>query len=104
MLSKPSIIIRSRYLGFGTCCTIVLEAGGTSSLNQSYMVQASTTSLATGSMTYMICPCSNDVCRIRFDFTVSIRDELGGTMASYIYIYIFVCICICVKSFYSNLC
>jgi len=55
--------------GFGTCCSVVLEEGGSSSLNQSYMVQASTTSLATGPMTYTICPCSSDVCRIRFDFT-----------------------------------
>jgi len=55
--------------GFGTCCSVVLEEGGSSSLNQSYMVQASTTTLATGPMTYTICPCSSDVCRIRFDFT-----------------------------------
>jgi len=53
--------------GFGTCCSVILEAGGTSSLNQSYIVQPSSTSLAAGSMTYTICPCSNDVCRIRFD-------------------------------------
>ena len=65
------INICSRYLGFGTCCTVVLEEGGSSSLNQTYMVQASTTSLTTGPMTYTICPCSSDVCRIRFDFTVS---------------------------------
>jgi len=55
--------------GFGTCCTVVLEEGGSSSLNQSYMVQASSTSLAAGQMTYTICPCSTDICRIRFDFT-----------------------------------
>lgn len=55
--------------GFGTCCSVVLEEGGSSSLNQSYMVQASTTSLTSGQMTYQICPCSSDVCRIRFDFT-----------------------------------
>ena len=69
--SKPRINICFHYSGFGTCCTVVLEEGGSSSLNQTYMVQASTTSLATGPMTYRICPCSDDVCRIRFDFTVS---------------------------------
>jgi len=55
--------------GFGTCCSVVLDEGGSSSLNQSYIVQASSTSLTAGPMTYTICPCSTDVCRIRFDFT-----------------------------------
>ena len=58
-------------LGFGICCTIVLSDGGTTSLNQSYIVQSSSTSLGTGSRQYTICPCSSDVCRIKFDFTVS---------------------------------
>jgi len=66
--------------GFGTCCTVVLEEGGSSSLNQSYMVQASSTSLAAGQMTYTICPCSNDICRIRFDFTqFMLTGPFGGT-------------------------
>ena len=43
--------------------------GGTSSLNQSYIVQASGTNTPQGQMTYTICPCSTDVCRIKFDFT-----------------------------------
>jgi len=55
--------------GFGVCCSIVLEEGGSSSLNQSYMVQTATTSPTTGTMQYTICPCSSDVCRIRFDLT-----------------------------------
>jgi len=55
--------------GFGVCCSVVLEEGGSSSLNQSYMVQTASTALTTGSMQYTICPCSDDVCRIRFDFT-----------------------------------
>jgi len=37
--------------------------------NQSYIVQSSSTSLGTGSRQYTICPCSSDVCRIKFDFT-----------------------------------
>ena len=36
------------------------------------MVQAATTSPTTGTMQYTICPCSSDVCRIRFDLTVNI--------------------------------
>merc|ERR1712018_599392 len=33
------------------------------------MVQTATTSPTTGTMQYTICPCSSDVCRIRFDLT-----------------------------------
>jgi len=55
--------------GFGVCCSIVLEESGSTSLNQSYMVQTSTTTPTTGTRQYTICPCSTDVCRIRFDFT-----------------------------------
>jgi len=55
--------------GFGVCCSIVLTEGGSSSLNQSYMVQDASTTVAEGVMQYTICPCSTDVCRIRFDFT-----------------------------------
>jgi len=55
--------------GFGVCCSIVLTEGGSSSLNQSYMVQDASTTVEQGTMMYTICPCSTDVCRIRFDFT-----------------------------------
>lgn len=55
--------------GFGVCCTVTLENGATTSLNQSYIVQAASTTLTAGPMQYTICPCSDDVCRIRFDFT-----------------------------------
>ena len=58
------------FIGFGVCCSIVLTEGGSSSLNQSYMVQDASTTVAQGTMQYSICPCSADVCRIRFDFTV----------------------------------
>jgi len=54
--------------GFGVCCTVTLENGAATSLNQSYIVQAAS-ALPAGSMQYTICPCSDDVCRIRFDFT-----------------------------------
>lgn len=53
--------------GFGVCCITILSDGATTSLNQSYIVKTSTSTLATSS--YTICPCSEDVCRIRFDFT-----------------------------------
>lgn len=55
--------------GFGVCCTTVLTEGGSTSLNQSYIVMASSATVAAGGMSYKICPSSSDVCRIRFDFT-----------------------------------
>lgn len=57
--------------GFGVCCITMLAAGATTSLNQSYIVRGSSdsTALETGNHEYTICPCSTDVCRIRFDFT-----------------------------------
>ena len=57
-------------LGFGVCCILILTNGGSTSLNQSYIVQAASTSLGVGSREYTICPCSSDICRIKFDFTV----------------------------------
>jgi len=56
--------------GFGVCCIKILSDEGSTSLNQSYIVQASSTSLGVGSRQYTVCPCSVDVCRIRFDFTM----------------------------------
>lgn len=50
--------------GFGVCCVTILKSGAATSLNQSYIVD---TTGSTGQ--YTICPCSQDVCRIRFDFT-----------------------------------
>lgn len=51
--------------GFGVCCITIISAGASTSLNQSYIVASSTAT----SGRYTICPCSTDVCRIRFDFT-----------------------------------
>jgi len=55
--------------GFGVCCTIILSDGGSTSLNQSYIVTASSAALPAGGQSYKICPSTSDVCRIRFDFT-----------------------------------
>lgn len=55
--------------GFGVCCITKLADGQATSLNQSYIVQESTSSITAGAKKYTICPCSADVCRIRFDFT-----------------------------------
>jgi hypothetical protein len=55
---------------FGVCCIIQLTCGESSSENCTYIVQASTTSPTESFCQYNICPASNDICRIRFDFTV----------------------------------
>jgi len=55
--------------GFGVCCTLIIEEGGATSLNQSYIVQDSSSSLTAGGKTYTVCPCSSSVCRIRFDLS-----------------------------------
>jgi len=54
--------------GFGVCCTVTLTTGGTVSVNNSYIQVSSSTNLDTGSNLYTVCPCSDDICRIKFDF------------------------------------
>lgn len=54
--------------GFGVCCVVTLGTDGTSSVNNTYIVQTSS-DLTSGSHVYTICPCSDDICRIRYDFT-----------------------------------
>lgn len=61
--------------GFGVCCIVTLSTGQTSSVNNSYIVKSSTDSLSNGGYTYTICPCSGDICRIKFDFNTF---ELNG--------------------------
>ena len=45
-----------------------LACGDSSSTNNSYIVQAGVTTL-TSPCTYKICPCSTNICRIRYDLT-----------------------------------
>lgn len=47
-----------------------MSCGGSTSNNNSYIVQSSTTTL-TSPCTYTVCPCSTDICRIRYDFTTN---------------------------------
>ena len=63
----------------GTAClnnaltiSVILSCGGSSAENCSYIVQAATTTISP-SCAYTICPKSNNICRIRYDFTVSAR-------------------------------
>lgn len=54
--------------GFGVCCVMALACGDSSSVNNSYIVQSGVTTLSSP-CAYTICPCSTDICRIRYDFT-----------------------------------
>jgi len=61
--------------GFGVCCVLTLDCGGSTSTNNSYLVQSSTSTASTCS--YTICPSSKEICQIRIDF-----DSLVLTPAS----------------------
>merc|ERR1719400_646771 len=63
--------------GFGVCCVFTLSCGGSASENQTYLIQASVTTL-TSPCKYTICPVATDICRIRFDFTTMV---LAGAVA-----------------------
>merc|ERR1711981_1429561 len=65
--------------GFGVCCMFALACGGSASENQTYLIQSSVTSL-TSPCTYTICPCSTNICRIRFDFeSFVLASAVAGT-------------------------
>jgi len=54
--------------GFGVCCIVILTTSGSSSVNNTYIYKASGTTYSAGDHKYSICPCSTNICRIRFDF------------------------------------
>jgi len=71
--------------GFGICCTFTLSCGGSSSENNTYIVQASTTSFSTIPCAYTICPSTTNICRIRYDFTTfvltsQVQGFIGGDL------------------------
>merc|ERR1712156_350734 len=68
--------------GFGVCCVFSLSCGESSSENVTYLSQSSVTSL-TSPCTYTICPCSSNICRIRFDLTTFVLSSaVAGTTSS----------------------
>jgi len=68
--------------GFGVCCVFSLACGGSASQNQTYLVQSSVTTL-TNPCSYTICPCSSNICRIRFDFTTMVlASAVTGTVTA----------------------
>merc|ERR1711971_40185 len=65
--------------GFGVCCIFTLACGGSASENQTYLIQASVTTL-TSPCKYTICPAATNICRIRFDFTTMVlANAVQGT-------------------------
>ena len=89
--------------GFGVCCvgkyfkntsdtdrffscyfliSVTLGCGGVSSENNTYIVQAATTSAPATPCTYKICPCSNEICRIRYDFTTNVLASQAAATTS----------------------
>jgi len=55
--------------GFGVCCIKMIGAGGSSSLNNSYIVEKSAAVTAGSPKSYTVCPSNENICRIRFDLT-----------------------------------
>lgn len=71
--------------GFGVCCIISLSCGGTTSENSSYIVQGLTTTAPASPCTYKICPCSTDICRIRYDMTTMVLAGPAGPSTTSVY-------------------
>jgi len=68
--------------GFGVCCIVILTTSGTSSVNNTYIYKASGTTYTAGDHKYTICPCSDQICRIRLDlntFTIASPNTGYGT-------------------------
>merc|ERR1711910_159236 len=68
--------------GFGVCCIVILTTSGSSSVNNTYIYKASGTTYTTGDHKYPICPCSDNICRIRLDlntFTIASPNTGFGT-------------------------
>jgi len=69
--------------GFGVCCIVILTTSGSSSVNNTYIYKASGTTYTAGDHKYQICPCSDNICRIRFDlntFTIASPNTGFGTI------------------------
>jgi len=68
--------------GFGVCCIFALDCGGSASENSTYIVQASATAV-TSPCTYTVCKCSNNICRLRYDFTTFVlANAVAGTVTA----------------------
>ena len=64
------IIVLSSLIGAFLFSIVKLSCNGSSSENYTYLNQAASSSIASP-CNYKICPCSKNICRIRYDFSVS---------------------------------
>lgn len=63
--------------GFGVCCLVTITSGESASVNNTYI--SADSSITSGAHTYTICPCSDDICRIKFDFnTFTLNGPVTG--------------------------
>ena len=68
--SKPIfIIVKKQFVIYFLFLVEMTSCGGTSSDNNTYLVQSSSTSITSPCM-YKVCPVNANICRIRYDFTV----------------------------------
>ncbi|XP_059097607.1 uncharacterized protein LOC131891928 [Tigriopus californicus] len=68
--------------GYGVCCAFTLSCGATTVENCTYLVETGSASTISPCK-YTVCPCSRDICRIRFDFmTFNIKGPVTGTAIS----------------------
>jgi len=67
--------------GFGVCCVFNdVRCGATIGENNTFLEPNDDEKTAAGGCTYKICPCSSDVCRIRYEFTaLTLADPFLGT-------------------------
>ena len=74
------------YVGSNTfyLLSVSLACGGSTSENNSYIVQSSTTTAPATPCKYDVCPCNSDICRIRYDFTTHTlaTQTLGSSLAT----------------------
>jgi len=66
--------------GYGVCCTRTIACGESSKENNTYFVMTQTFKPTTTLCSHTILPLNNDICRIKFDFTIfSIAAPVTGT-------------------------
>lgn len=63
--------------GFGVCCVVSKTCGESSSTNNTYLDQSTTTS--SSSCTYTICRSSSDICQLRVDFETFVMSAPSTT-------------------------
>jgi len=68
--------------GYGICCIQTLSCGQSTNDNNTYLMQSDATS-ANSPCVYKVCPCNNNICRIRYDFmTFTLAAPVEGTAAA----------------------